>query len=119
MLLLVRHGRALVVPGVPPAEWSLGPNGYDAVWALRDSGRVPERVAWYSSPEPKALETAQLLTDSHVGVIDNLREQVRGPEWVPDFEDTVLRAFAEPHVAAYDHAREDMLDLSRGVMDAE
>lgn len=31
-LFLVRHGRPLVVPGVPAAEWELDPAAYD-VWA--------------------------------------------------------------------------------------
>ncbi|NYI76377.1 broad specificity phosphatase PhoE [Nocardioides panzhihuensis] len=67
---------------------------------MRD--RLPAGATWYSSPEPKAQQTAQLLTDGDVGVVDALREQVRGAAWVEDFQATVERAFAEPSVPAYE-----------------
>jgi broad specificity phosphatase PhoE len=58
---------------------------------------------WVSSPEPKALQTAQLLTESEVGVVDDLREHVRDTtDWLEDFEGTVRRAFAQPDASAYD-----------------
>lgn len=101
-LFLVRHGRPLITPGVPAHAWELDPEGYDAVWALRESGRLPQRAAWFSSPEPKATGTAQLLTDGQVGIVDGLREHVRdSTDWIEDFEGTVRRAFAEPELAAY------------------
>ena len=95
-LHLVRHGRPLVVPGEPAATWELDPAGYDAVWALRSSGRLPARAEWFASPEPKAVQTAQLLTDAEVGVLDDLREHERAGEWVEDFPAAVERAFADP-----------------------
>ena len=87
-----------MVPGVPAAEWDLDPAAYDDVWALRASGRLPTRAAWFSSPEPKAIQTAQLLTDAEVGVLPDLREHERSGEWVADFPKAVRRAFAEPDV---------------------
>ncbi len=96
MLHLVRHGRPLVIEGVPAAQWDLDPASYDDVWALRASGRLPTRAAWFSSPEPKAIETAGLLTDGEVGVLPDLREHERSGEWVDDFPAAVRRAFAEP-----------------------
>lgn len=101
-LHLVRHGRPLVEPGVPAARWELDPAGFDDVWALRESGRLPRRAAWFCSPEPKAVATAQLLTESEVGVVDDLREHERGAAWVEGFASVVERAFAEPDRAAYD-----------------
>lgn len=104
-LHLVRHGRPLVVPGVPAAEWDLDPASYDDVWALRTHGRLPVRAAWFSSPEPKAMQTAQLLTDADVGVLPDLREHERSGEWVEDFAAAVRRAFAapdEPAVAGWE-----------------
>ncbi len=74
-LFLVRPGRSLPVPGLAPAEWELDPGGFDDVWALRESGRLPARAAWFCAPEPSAVQTAQLLTESDVGVLDDLREQ--------------------------------------------
>ena len=102
-LFLVRHGRSLPAPGQPPHRWGLDPQGYDDVWALRTSGRLPARAVWFSSPEPKATETAQLLTDNDVGVVDDLREHVRDTtDWIDDFRGTVRAAFADPDRAAYD-----------------
>lgn len=71
-LHLVRHGRPLVDSTGPAADWELDPAGFDDVWALRE--RLPSRAAWFCSPERVAQETAQLLTDSEVGIIDELRE---------------------------------------------
>ncbi len=99
-LHLVRHGRPLIVPGTPAATWDLDPATYDDVWALRD--RLPHRAAWFTSPEPKAVQTAQLLTDGAVGVVEELREHERSGEWVEDFAGTVRRAFEHPDRPALD-----------------
>lgn len=99
-LFLVRHGRPLLDPGTPACEWDLDPAAYDAVWALRSSGRLPTRAAWFTSPEPKAVQTAQLLTDAEVGVLDDLREHERSGEWLGDFAAAVGRAFDDPDVPA-------------------
>ena len=101
-LHLVRHGRPLMVRGVPAAEWDLDPASYDDVWALRAAGRLPARAAWFSSPEPKAIQTAQLLTDAEVGVLPDVREHQRSGEWVEDFATAVRRAFDEPEAPAVD-----------------
>jgi len=101
VLYLVRHGRPLVDRSRPAHEWELDPAAYDDVWALRVSGRLPSGAAWFTSPEPKAVATAQLLSDGDVGVLDDLREHVRaGTEWVEDFDDAVRRAFAAPDAVA-------------------
>lgn len=97
-LFLVRHGRPLVDPATPAASWGLDPSGYDDVWALRD--RLPAGASWYSSPEPKATESAQLLTDWPVGIIDDLHELERGVGWFADFGAVVRRGFERPHEPA-------------------
>lgn len=103
MIHLVRHGRSLPVPGEPPHTWELDPEGFDDVWALRESGRLPVAAVWFCSPEPKAVATAQLLTEREVGIVDALREHVREtPDWIEDFQGTVARAFADPGRPAYD-----------------
>jgi broad specificity phosphatase PhoE len=100
-LFLVRHGRPVAEPDRPPHDWELDPAGYDDVWALRTSGRLPRHAAWFSSPEPKALGTAELLTDGEVGVVDALREHIRdSSEWIEDFPAAVRRAFAVPDAVA-------------------
>ena len=97
ILFLVRHGRPLIDRARPAHEWELDPAGYDDIWALRTSGRLPAHAVWFSSPEPKALATAELLTDGEVGVVDGLREHVRdSTDWIEDFDDAVRRAFAVP-----------------------
>lgn len=97
-LHLVRHGRPLITPGVPAAEWDLDPATFDDVWALRE--RLPARATWCTSPEPKAVQTAQLLTDAEVGVLPDLREHERTGEWLDDFPGAVRRAFDAPDRAA-------------------
>jgi broad specificity phosphatase PhoE len=100
-LHLVRHGRPLVDRTRPAHAWELDPASYDDIWSLRTSGSLPSRAAWFSSPEPKALATAELLTDGAVGVVDGLREHVRNTtEWIDDFPDAVRRAFAVPEAVA-------------------
>ncbi len=89
-----------MTPGTPAAAWDLDPEGYADVWALRSSGRLPARAAWFTSPEPKAVQTAQLLTDAQVGVLPDLREHERTGEWIEDFAGAVCRAFDEPGTPA-------------------
>jgi broad specificity phosphatase PhoE len=104
-VFLVRHGRPLVARDRTAADWELDPAGFDDVWALRESGRLPQRAAWFSSPEPKATATAQLLTEGDVGIVDDLREhERRTTEWLEDdraFSAVVRRAFAEPDLSAH------------------
>lgn len=97
-LFLVRHGLSAATPGLPASAWELDPAGFDDVWALR--ARLPERATWFTSPEPKAVQTAQLLTDAPVGILEDLREHQRGGTWLEDFGGAVRRAFADPDVPA-------------------
>jgi broad specificity phosphatase PhoE len=101
-LHLVRHGRPLIERDRVPADWELDPAGFDDVWALRESGRLPEAAAWFCSPEPKAVGTSQLLTEGGVGIVGDLREHVRdSTEWSEDQEAVVRRAFAQPDLSAH------------------
>src|SRR3954451_18779993 len=100
MLYLVRHGRPLIDRARPAHEWQLDPAYADDVLALR--ARLPRHAAWFSSPEPKALATARLLTEEPVEVVDDLREHERlSTDWIDDFEAVVRRAFERPEVSAY------------------
>jgi broad specificity phosphatase PhoE len=97
---LVRHGRPLVDRDAPAHTWALDPAYAADVRALRP--RLPRRAAWFCSPEPKALDTARLLTDTEVTVVDALREHVRDTNvWTEDFHAAVRRAFAEPDLSAH------------------
>jgi hypothetical protein len=71
-LFLVGQGRALVDRTRPAAEWELDPSGFDDVWALRESGRLPEDAAWFCASEAAAVGTAQLLTEGDVGIVEDL-----------------------------------------------
>ncbi len=63
---------------------------------------LPQHAVWFSSPEPKALATAQLLTDEPVDVVSDLREHERhSTDWIDDFEPVVRRAFDHPGLSAY------------------
>ena len=100
MLYLVRHGRVLIDRARPAHQWALDPAHADDVRALRP--RLPEHAAWFSSPEPKALATARLLTDEPIEVVGDLREHERNStDWVDDLGAVVRRAFDHPEVPAY------------------
>ena len=98
---LVRHGLPAIDRERPPHEWPLDPTGLPAIETLRGSGRLPAEARWFSSPEPKALETARRLTDSPVTVVPALREHERhSTRWIADFGGAVRRAFEHPDVPA-------------------
>lgn len=103
-LHLVRHGLPVIRPGLGAHEWRLDPGGFPAIDALRSSGRIPDDAVWFSSPEPKALDSARRLTDSPITVVDDLREHERGP--TPWFDDraewhaVIRRVFTRPDVPA-------------------
>jgi broad specificity phosphatase PhoE len=100
---LVRHGLPLVDTGAAASSWVLDPAGTGPIRDLRASGRLPDRATWFSSPEPKARETARLLTDGPVEVVDALREQVRlHVGWITDFDGVLAEAFAHPERPAHD-----------------
>jgi broad specificity phosphatase PhoE len=116
VLYLVRHGRPLIDRTRQAHEWPLDPAYADDVRALRPS--LPKHAAWCSSPEPKALATARLLTEEPVEVVPDLREHERHTsDWIDDFEPVVRRAFDHPDVSAYD-GWEPLADTRRRVMAA-
>ncbi|WP_457208603.1 histidine phosphatase family protein [Nocardioides sp. P5_C9_2] len=122
-LFLVRHGRPSVDRDRPASAWDLDPAGFDDIWALRESGRLPARAAWFCSPEPKAQQTAQLLTDGGVGIVEELREHERAAGWLDDFPDRVRAAFADPSTPAapgwepLDACRERLVPAVRRILD--
>ena len=122
MLYLVRHGRPLIDRSAPAHEWPLDPDYADDVRALRP--RLPDHADWFSSPEPKAVATARLLTEEPVEVVHDLREHDRDTtDWVEDFEGVVRRAFDHPDVPAYDgwapltDTRRRVLNAVAGILD--
>lgn len=120
---LVRHGLPLVDTEAAASSWALDPAGARAVRDLRTSGRLPDRATWFCSPEPKARETARILTDDTIEVVDGLREQVRlHVGWIDDFDVVLADAFARPERPAYegweplDATRRRAADAVRGLL---
>lgn len=97
---LVRHGRPLVDPSRPPSTWGLDAEHLDGVRALRSSGALPLGARWISSAEPKARETAALLTDAPVAVDDALAEQARPAGWLDDYAVRIHRSLVVQHAPA-------------------
>jgi broad specificity phosphatase PhoE len=122
VLYLVRHGRPAVDRSRLAHEWELDPAYADDVHALRR--RLPERAVWFSSPEPKAIGTARLLTDEPVEAVADLREHERlSRDWIDDFEAVVRRAFDRPDLPAYDgweplaETRERVVSAAAGILE--
>jgi broad specificity phosphatase PhoE len=110
VLHLVRHGRPAIDRTRPAHDWPLDPAYAGDVRALR--ARLPVEADWFSSPEPKALATARLLTDGPVELVRDLREHERhSTTWVEDFESVVRRAFSHPDEPA--HAGWEPLSVTR------
>ncbi|HEY7115545.1 MAG TPA: histidine phosphatase family protein [Tepidisphaeraceae bacterium] len=63
-LFLIKHARPQIDPQVPSERWSLGPEGRDAATRLADRLRGRGIGRLYTSTEPKALETAQIVGQS-------------------------------------------------------
>lgn len=96
-LHLVRHGFPAVDPCVPACEWHLERERLDDVRALADAGVLPAQARWCSSNEPKALETAEVLTGgADVEPVPELREQYRPAGWVDAYAVRVHRSLVRP-----------------------
>jgi 2,3-bisphosphoglycerate-dependent phosphoglycerate mutase len=79
-LILVRHGRPVIDPDSPPTTWPLCPEGREAVARLAGQLSAYAPAAVVSSPEPKALETAEIIAQAlglKVVADDGLHEHKR------------------------------------------
>jgi broad specificity phosphatase PhoE len=105
-LILVRHGRPVIDPDKPPSTWPLCPEGRNGCVKLaeRIEALKPTRVV--SSPEPKALQTAEILAGRlglKVEVDPELHEHKRqhvsfGTE--EEFRQRIANVFEKPAVRA-------------------
>ena len=66
-LILVKHAPPLVMPGVPPEQWTLSEKGQALCVPLAERLRGYEPAVIFSSEEPKASQTAQLVAE-HLGI---------------------------------------------------
>jgi broad specificity phosphatase PhoE len=118
-LILVRHGRPLIDPDKAPTTWPLCPDGVAAVEKLAGRLAAYAPSAIVSSPEPKALETAQIIAAAlglAVEVDAGLHEHKRpalsfGTEEA--FRQKIAQVFAEPRkpVAGGESAHEACVRL--------
>ena len=105
-LILVRHGRPVIDPDTPPSTWRLCPEGRDGCEKLAERIVDLKPGAIVSSPEPKALETAQILAGRmglEVVVDAGLHEHKRqhmsfGTE--EEFRERIAKVFSEPKARA-------------------
>jgi broad specificity phosphatase PhoE len=64
--LLIRHAETDLDPGVPPERWGLTATGVQQAHAAGDHLRSAGLVAMFSSMEPKAQRTAELIAGQRV-----------------------------------------------------
>jgi len=91
----------MVDPTVGAHLWHLTAD--PGVATLAAARVLPKRALWFTSPEPKAVETAALLGAREARVVPDLREADRGATWIADqqeFRATVMRYLADGVVAA-------------------
>lgn len=101
-MLLVRHSAPEVDPSVPSEEWGLSEEGRTRCerLAIQVGAYEPRRLL--SSPEPKALETAELIAPVlglEVEVEDDLRETARRTVgWLHEnvLHERIRELFAKP-----------------------
>lgn len=96
----MRHAAPRQDPSLPPWEWTLAETAAEDTRALRGAGVLPGGACWVSSPEPKAVATARLLTEGDVGIDDDLREAGRDGAYVTP------SMFAERVRRSFDHVEE-------------
>lgn len=96
-LVVVRHGPTLPDPDVPAVDWELA----DEALSPQVADATAPCTSWWSSPEPKATQTAAVLTDQPVIVDDRLREVERG-SWLEDYDTAVVHHLADPSASVAD-----------------
>ncbi len=123
-LYLIRHARTRMM-GDAAERWPLSEKG------RRDASTLARRDFWrridlaFSSPEPKALQTAEPAARRWgipLEIVDCLRE-LRRPRLVQDYEKTVERLFSDPEVSIVDmepaaQAAERITRCIRGLVEA-
>lgn len=106
-LILVRHGRPKIDPDMPPTTWPLCPEGREAVEKLAAALDDFRPTGLVSSPEPKALETAQILgqrlgltVEADAGLHEHKRQHLSfGTE--QEFRQRIAAVFANPTQAVH------------------
>jgi broad specificity phosphatase PhoE len=106
-LILVKHSLPEIEPRRPARDWKLSYEGQQRAEQLAEDLRVYSPEVVFSSPEPKALETAQVIAGMHgrpVYVVDGLQEHERTHvPWLSsqEFESTIEEFFSQPDVLVF------------------
>jgi broad specificity phosphatase PhoE len=101
-IVLVRHGKPEIEDGVPSADWKLSAQGRDAAAALGERLREFRFAQIASSPEPKAIGTAEAVASRlglQVAIDEGLAEHARrSVGFLPrkEVEDGIAALFAHP-----------------------
>jgi len=64
MLILVKHAKPVVDPELSPSRWRLSDEGRESCGRLSAALRPFAPAAFFTSPQPKAMETAALVAPS-------------------------------------------------------
>lgn len=94
-IYLVRHAETLPDPDRPSPSWDITAAGHSAASSLK--GLLPRPV--FSSPEPKAMQTARHLAAGPITCIEEFREHRNGQgTWMSsaDFASAAERYFRAP-----------------------
>ncbi len=106
IVVLVRHSIPEVDPDRPASEWSLSREGIIRCETLTSELERFLPAAMFSSPETKAIETAQRI-GIHLGigfsVIEDLREHRRPAKFLPrtEFHENIRNFFQSPGSVVY------------------
>ena len=100
LLYLIRHARTQMIEDAPE-RWPLSEEGQREASALSHQDFWREVAYIFSSPEPKALQTAEPAARRWgipLVTADDLRELHR-PQLVPDYQMAVARLLADPEAS--------------------
>ncbi len=106
VVVLIKHSMPTIDPDVPPAEWSLSQDGINRCEALAAHLEKFLPAMLVSSPEKKAIETAELVGAKlglKFSIRDGLCEHRRPGKFLPsqEFHDNVHRFFDSPASIVY------------------
>lgn len=101
-LILIRHSNPEIQPTISADQWHLSDEGKERAMALGPFLTQFEITRLYSSSEPKAVETADILgayLERHLVVFEDLHEHRRvnvGWSTKEQFDENVIATFQKP-----------------------
>lgn len=106
-IILVKHSVPEIIPTVPAKEWRLSQTGQIRCAALAEKLESFSPDVIFSSIEPKAVETAQIITkrlNKPFSIVDDLQEHDRtniGMLEKMEFESKVKEFFENPEILVF------------------